>query len=67
MRNARFKPRRSHRGVGFAQGGDTFRLESAAGRGVGQESYQNRDAAAAAARDAARSRKRRFIGEVSKG
>jgi hypothetical protein len=68
MCNARFTPHRSKRGVGyaaFAQGGlTTYRLESAAGRPVGSESHRSRNDAAAAAREAARGRKRRFLGAV---
>jgi hypothetical protein len=53
MRNARFKPHRSKRGVGFAafaQGGlTTYRLESAVGRPEDGESHHTvHDAEAAA-------------------
>jgi hypothetical protein len=68
MRNARFKPHRSKRGVGFAafaQGGHvTYRLESAAGRSLDGESHHTPGDAEAAAREAARGRKRRFLREV---
>jgi hypothetical protein len=50
MRNARFKPHRAKRGVGyaaFAQGGlTTYRLESAAGRPVDGESHHSQNDAA---------------------
>lgn len=66
MHNAKFKPHRAKRGVGFAAGGPAqdYGLRSAAGRPVGADRFTDEDKAADAARLAARDRKRKFVGEV---